>query len=92
MSKSLYRAIRPDDHSGEEEGKVIILHGFSPAQIQAVVAAYRERSDLPQDVAFAIVTPRSARRRLGEVVRELQEDARAHRARKRQNAPEQPSS
>jgi hypothetical protein len=74
--KPAYDALKPNDRSGEREGKVVILHGFSPAQLHEFVAVYREQTHLPQDVAFAVVTEKSAMRRLGEVVEELQREAR----------------
>jgi hypothetical protein len=65
-----------DDTEGSQAGKAILLHGFSPAQVHAVVRAYRSHAELPQDAAFAVVTEQSSRRRLGDVVAELQEEAR----------------
>ena len=77
-----YRKLEPDDEQGAKEGKAIVLHGFSPAQLHTIVALYRAQDDLPQDVAFAMVTPQSAQRRLGDVVSELNEDAKASRDRR----------
>ena len=74
--KRAYKTLKPEDRSGEQEGKVVILHGFSPAQLHEFVATYREQTHLPQDVAFAVVTEKSAMRRLGEVVEELRGEAR----------------
>ncbi|MDA1190883.1 MAG: DUF3783 domain-containing protein [Candidatus Poribacteria bacterium] len=84
MAKEGYQQLNEQDTSGEQDGKVIILHGFSPAQLHAVVKAYREATELPQDVAFATVTEQSARKRLGSVVKELRDDARE--AKKRRDA------
>jgi hypothetical protein len=78
-----YEKVEPTDDSGEERHKVVILHGFSPAQLHAFVDAYRANEGLPQDVAFATVTPESGRRRLRDVVRDLREDARAAARRRR---------
>ncbi len=77
MAQATYIKAERDDESGEQNGKAVILHGFSPAQLHAVVEAYRAQETLPQDVAFATVTPESGRRRLRDVVRDLREDARA---------------
>ena len=77
--QSLYKKIKDDDPGDAADGKAIILHGFSPAQVHALVVHYRDQAHLPQDVAFAMVTDQSAGRRLGEVVAELQEDAKATR-------------
>ena len=77
-----YRRLDQEDDQGATEGKAIILHGFSPAQVQELVALYRGQDDLPQDVAFAMVTEESARRRLGDVVTELREEAKAARERR----------
>ncbi|MBT3268192.1 DUF3783 domain-containing protein [Candidatus Poribacteria bacterium] len=91
MAEENYTKVDRDDEDGEERGKVVILHGFSPAQLHAVVEAYRKNAKLPQDVAFATVTPESGRRRLRDVVRELRADARAA-AKRRASRSAAPSS
>ncbi len=87
MANQTYEKVDRDDAKGEQEGKVVILHGFSPAQMHAVVEAYRADATLPQDVAFATVTPKSGRRRLRDVVRDLREDARAAAQRRAKASP-----
>lgn len=77
-SKETYRLLEREDQSGEQNGKVIILDGFSPAQLHAFIALYRQQTHLPQDVAFAVVTENSAKRRLGDVVEELRNEARSN--------------
>ena len=91
MAEQNYTKVDRDDDGGEQRGKVVILHGFSPAQLHAVVEAYRGHAALPQDVAFAMVTPESGRRRLRDVVRELRADARAA-AKRREASGAKPSS
>jgi len=83
VANDAYRRVDPNDDGGEERYKVVILHGFSAAQLHAFVDAYRGNESLPQDVAFATVTPESGRRRLRDVVRDLREDARAAARRRR---------
>ena len=80
-ASSVYRKLDKDDDQGAADGKAIIVHGFSPAELHAFVKKYRAQEDLPQDVAFAMMTEQSAARPLGDVVAELQQDAKAARLR-----------
>jgi len=88
MRKSIkpgaYRKLDADDDRGSADGKAIILDGFSPSEVHALVALYRAEESLPQDVAFAMVTAQSAKRRLSEVISELKQDAKNARRRREQ--------
>ena len=86
IKRGAYRKIEADDERGTADGKAIILDGFSPSEVHALVALYRAEASLPQDVAFAMVTEQSAQRRLSEVLGELKEDAK--NAQKRREQPQ----
>ncbi|MBM3216206.1 DUF3783 domain-containing protein [Candidatus Poribacteria bacterium] len=63
----------------ERRGKVVILDGFTPDQLREVLTTYRRSNHLPQDVAFAVVTPESSRRVLSDVLSDIRADAAARR-------------
>ncbi len=71
------------DESLKDHPKAIILHGFTPAQIKAVVSAYRADRSLPQNAAFAVATEQSVKRPLGDVLDDMLQDAADARERKR---------
>ena len=71
------------DETLKHHPKAIILHGFSPAQVKAFVAAYRANGALPQNAAFAVTTEQSVKRPLGDVLNGILEDAEEARKRKR---------
>lgn len=70
------------DETLKHRPKAIILHGFTPAQIKAVVSAYRANRSLPQNAAFAVATEQSVQRPLGDVLDGILEDAAEARERK----------
>jgi hypothetical protein len=68
------------DDTGEQDTKVVLLSGFSDAQVNAFLDYYHKNPDLPRAI-FATVTRSSRLRRLRDVLRELEQEAASMRQR-----------
>jgi 3-deoxy-D-manno-octulosonic-acid transferase len=72
----------PDENDGPA-GKVVLLHGFSAAEINAVLRAVKSAVEDPQDIAFAMTTPTN----MGWKVRDFIADVRGDHEYLKANPP-----
>jgi len=63
-----------DSTGNEADTKIILLHGFSDAQIKEFLDHYHE-SGLPESI-FASITPKSKLKRVRDLLKELAQESR----------------
>ena len=61
---------------GEEvsDGKVILLHGFSQAELSAILKAVKSVAEDPKDIAFAMSTPTNLKWRFRDIINDVRGD------------------
>ncbi|MDD4220453.1 MAG: DUF3783 domain-containing protein [Sphaerochaetaceae bacterium] len=57
-----------------ENGKAIILHGFSREEIFTLIRTIKHEVGTPEDIAFAMTTPHSLSLKLEDVVKDVIEE------------------
>ena len=58
----------------DSDHKVILMHGFSYAEIDLIMRAVKKQLDNPRDIIFAKSTENSLKMKLADLIEDLSED------------------